>query len=111
MSGDRPAEIRPGMRDLRSQLMTGPMAAGAHADAGGRRPPAGRRPASTVDLIRDSAADPDVYLLRRQRTMAVAAEMTVFAGGRVDATDSTVADSWSGPAPEWFAGRLGCAAD
>jgi 8-oxo-dGTP pyrophosphatase MutT (NUDIX family) len=49
-----------------------------------------------------------VYLLRRQQTMAFAAGMTVFPGGRVDAPDPTVADSWSGPSPEWFGERLGC---
>src|SRR5207237_115513 len=53
---------------------------------------------------------PEVYLLRRQRTMAFAAGMTVFPGGRADTTDSTVADSWFGPSPEWFADRLGCSA-
>jgi 8-oxo-dGTP pyrophosphatase MutT (NUDIX family) len=58
-----------------------------------------------------SAGGPEVYLLRRQRTMAFAAGMTVFPGGRVDATDSTVADSWSGPAPAWFGERFGCSAD
>ncbi|TDD27522.1 NUDIX hydrolase [Kribbella turkmenica] len=72
------------------------------------RTPAEPRPASTVILLRGTAAGPEVYLLRRQRTMAFAAGMTVFPGGRVDATDSTVADSWSGPAPAWFADRLGC---
>jgi 8-oxo-dGTP pyrophosphatase MutT (NUDIX family) len=40
--------------------------------------------------------------------MAFAAGMTVFPGGRVDATDSSIADSWSGPSPEYFGERLGC---
>ena len=26
----------------------------------------------------------------------------------MDATDSSIADSWSGPPPEWFGERLGC---
>src|SRR2546428_2199539 len=99
--------------------MTGRMAAVALEYAEGARTPAEPRPASTVILLRDAPATapaglanpprpagaatarPEVYLLRRQRTMAFAAGMTVFPGGRVDATDSTVADSWSGPAPEW----------
>jgi 8-oxo-dGTP pyrophosphatase MutT (NUDIX family) len=68
------------------------------------------RPASTVILLRDTAAGPEVYLLRRQQTMAFAAGMTVFPGGRVDVTDSSIADSWSGPSPSWFAERLGCPA-
>jgi 8-oxo-dGTP pyrophosphatase MutT (NUDIX family) len=107
------------MRDLKSELMTGRMAEVALEYAHGTRTPADPRPASTVILLRDApagaaegdASGPEVYLLRRQRTMAFAAGMTVFPGGRVDATDSTVADSWSGPAPAWFAERLGCAAE
>src|SRR2546422_4362467 len=106
------------MRDLKSQLMNGRMAEVAIEYARGSRTPARPRPASTVILLRDTptaptpSADPaaaaevggvvggpEVYLLRRQRTMAFAAGMTVFPGGRVDATDSTVADSWSGPSP------------
>ncbi|HEY3511242.1 MULTISPECIES: NUDIX hydrolase [Kribbella] len=115
------------MRDLRSQLMTGRMAEVALEYARGTRTPSAPRPASTVVLLRDVSAGPgdaasaaglersasgvEVYLLRRQRTMAFAAGMTVFPGGRVDPTDSTVADSWSGPAPEWFGERLGCSAE
>lgn len=72
------------------------------------RTPVEARPAATVILLRDAPAGLEVYLLRRQRTMAFAAGMTVFPGGRVDATDSSVADSWSGPSPAWFAARLGC---
>jgi 8-oxo-dGTP pyrophosphatase MutT (NUDIX family) len=84
------------------------MAEVALAYASGSRTPAASRPAATVILLRDTPAGPEVYLLRRQRTMAFAAGMTVFPGGRVDATDSSVADSWSGPQPAWFASRLGC---
>ena len=38
------------------------------------RTPSEPRPASTVILLRDTAAGPEVYLLRRQLTMAFAAE-------------------------------------
>jgi 8-oxo-dGTP pyrophosphatase MutT (NUDIX family) len=69
------------------------------------------RPASTVILLRDTATGPEVYLLRRQQSMAFAAGMTVFPGGRVDPTDSSIADSWSGPPPSEFGDRLGCSAD
>ncbi|MFG1906591.1 NUDIX hydrolase [Kribbella sp. NPDC048928] len=118
------------MRDLKSQLLTGRMAETAREYLQGTRTPAEPRPASTVILLRNplphapnvvgaadgvraagSAGGPEVYLLRRQRTMAFAAGMTVFPGGRVDATDSTVADSWSGPTPAWFGERFGCSAD
>ncbi|MEU4608682.1 NUDIX hydrolase [Kribbella sp. NPDC023972] len=96
------------VRDLKSELLSGRMASAALEFVRAGRTPSEPRPASTVILLRDTAAGPEVYLLRRHRTMAFAAGMTVFPGGRVDATDSTVADSWSGPAPAWFAGRLGC---
>jgi 8-oxo-dGTP pyrophosphatase MutT (NUDIX family) len=69
------------------------------------------RPASTVILLRDTATGPEVYLLRRQQSMAFAAGMTVFPGGRVDPTDSSIADSWSGPPPSEFGDRLRCSAD
>jgi 8-oxo-dGTP pyrophosphatase MutT (NUDIX family) len=59
----------------------------------------------------EASGGPEVYLLRRQRTMAFAAGMTVFPGGRVDPADSAIADSWSGPPPEEFATRLGCSAE
>lgn len=99
------------VRDLKSQLLSGRMAAEALSFAREGRVPAEPRPASTVILLRDSPHGPEVYLLRRQLTMAFAAGMTVFPGGRVDPTDSSIADSWSGPPPEWFGERLGCSAD
>jgi 8-oxo-dGTP pyrophosphatase MutT (NUDIX family) len=97
--------------DLKSQLMSGRMAAEALSFVRERRTPVVARPASTVILLRDTAAGPEVYLLRRQQSMAFAAGMTVFPGGRVDATDSSIADSWSGPSPEWFGERMGCSAE
>ncbi len=98
------------VRDLKSQLLSGRMAETALEFARDGRMPVESRPASTVILLRDTAAGPEVYLLRRQRSMAFAAGMTVFPGGRVDPTDATIADSWSGPSPAWFAARLGCSA-
>ncbi|MEV8376942.1 NUDIX hydrolase [Kribbella sp. NPDC056861] len=97
--------------DLKSQLMSGRMADAALSFVRERRTPVEARPASTVILLRDTAAGPEVYLLRRQQSMAFAAGMTVFPGGRVDATDSSIADSWSGPSPEWFGERMGCSAE
>jgi len=96
------------VRDLKSQLMSGRMAAEALSFARDGRTAVEPRPASTVILLRDTASRPEVYLLRRQQSMAFAAGMTVFPGGRVDATDASIADSWSGPSPSWFAERLGC---
>jgi 8-oxo-dGTP pyrophosphatase MutT (NUDIX family) len=101
------------VRDLESELMTGRMAEVALEYARGSRPPTTPRPAATVILLRNTPArgGPEVYLLRRQRTMAFAAGMTVFPGGRVDPADSGIADSWSGPPPGAFADRLGCSAE
>jgi 8-oxo-dGTP pyrophosphatase MutT (NUDIX family) len=99
------------VRDLKSQLLSGRMAAEALSFTREGRAPAGPRAASTVILLRDTAQGPEVYLLRRQQSMAFAAGMTVFPGGRVDPTDASIADSWSGPSPESFGARLGCSAD
>jgi 8-oxo-dGTP pyrophosphatase MutT (NUDIX family) len=99
------------VRDLKSQLLSGRMAAEALSFAREGRTAAEPRPAATVILLRDTATGPEVYLLRRQQSMAFAAGMTVFPGGRVDPTDSSIADSWSGPSPSWFGERLGCSAE
>ncbi|TCO47662.1 hypothetical protein EV646_105215 [Kribbella antiqua] len=96
---------------MQSRLLSGRMASAALTFVREGGTPVEPRPASTVILLRDSAAGPEVYLLRRQRTMAFAAGMTVFPGGRVDVGDASVADSWAGPAAEWFGERLGCSGD
>ncbi len=51
----------------------------------------------------------EVYLLRRQTSMAFAGGMSVFPGGGVDPRDFDIetADHWAGPAPEVWAERLG----
>lgn len=99
------------VRDLKAQLLSGRMAADALSFVREPRAAVESRPASTVILLRDTDHGPEVYLLRRQQSMAFAAGMTVFPGGRVDPTDSSIADSWSGPSPEWFGERMGCSAD
>lgn len=47
------------------------------------------RPASTVVLLRDSSQRPVTYLMRRASSMAFAAGMHVFPGGRIDDADVT----------------------
>lgn len=64
--------------------------------------------ASTVMVIRDSDAGPEVFVARRVRGMAFAGGMTVFPGGGVDAADDDPNLAWTGPEPHWWAGRLGC---
>lgn len=75
--------------------------------ADGRRTPAEPRNAATVVLMRDGTDGPEVYLLRRQASMAFAAGMCVFPGGGVDPRDFDRAIAWAGPAPGDWAGRLG----
>ena len=64
--------------------------------------------AASVILVRDSAAGPEVFLLRRVRGMAFAGGMTVFPGGGVDPRDADVTVAWTGPVPEWWAAVFGC---
>jgi len=65
------------------------------------------RPASTVMVLRDSAAGLQVYVLRRVAAMAFAPEMTVFPGGAVDPADHDPSINWTGPDESWWAARLG----
>ncbi|HYU86631.1 MAG TPA: NUDIX hydrolase [Kribbellaceae bacterium] len=97
---------REAARGLRARPLAGRLAEVAlawHREGGTAPEP---RPAATVILLRDPG--PQVYLLRRTASMAFAAGMTVFPGGRVDPSDSAVADAWTGPSPEEFGTRLGC---
>jgi 8-oxo-dGTP pyrophosphatase MutT (NUDIX family) len=89
----------------------------AHAYAAGEATPAEPRNAATVVLLRDGslhghAPGPEVYLLRRQTSMAFAGGMCVFPGGGVDPRDLdddlTERDLWAGPSPEEWAQRLAC---
>ena len=81
----------------------------ARAFAAGERTPAEPRDAATVVLMRPgtTATGPEVYLLRRQASMAFAAGMCVFPGGGVDPRDFDHAVAWAGPAPAEWAERLG----
>lgn len=80
----------------------------ATAFAGGMAAkPANPQRASTVVLVRDGMQGPDVYLMRRTRSMAFAASMHVFPGGGVDPRDCDVDLPWSGPAPRRWAAVLG----
>jgi 8-oxo-dGTP pyrophosphatase MutT (NUDIX family) len=66
------------------------------------------RDSASVVLLRDGAAGPEVYLLRRRPTMAFAAGMHVFPGGSVDARDAEAARHWSGPPPAEWAAAFSC---
>lgn len=64
--------------------------------------------AATVVLLRDGVEGVEAYFLRRQRSMAFAAGMYVFPGGRVDPRDADADVRWVGPPPSVWAERFGC---
>src|SRR5882757_5628475 len=64
------------------------------------------RDASTVVLLRDGAAELEVWLLTRVTNMAFASGMSVFPGGQVDPADATL--PWAGRDPLQFAADFGC---
>lgn len=64
------------------------------------------RPASTVMLLRDGPAGVEVFMLRRQTTMAFAPGALVFPGGAVDPQDSDPSMPWAGPEPAQWAHSL-----
>jgi 8-oxo-dGTP pyrophosphatase MutT (NUDIX family) len=74
--------------------------------AEGRRTPAEPRDAATVVLMRPGADGPELYLLRRQTSMAFAGGMCVFPGGGVDPRDFDSAVAWAGPPPSAWAEQL-----
>ena len=86
------------------------LVAQARAYADGSATPAEPRDAATVVLLRPGreGGGSEVYLLRRQTSMAFAGGMCVFPGGGVDERDFDHAVAWAGPAPAEWAERLGC---
>ncbi|MGY1827035.1 NUDIX hydrolase [Blastococcus sp. SYSU DS0541] len=66
------------------------------------------RDAASVVLLRDGAAGPEVYLLRRRPTMAFAPGMHVYPGGSVDPRDREAAEHWAGPPPAEWAAAFSC---
>jgi len=68
----------------------------------GHHAPAKPRDAATVMLLRPGPSGLEVYMLRRQATMAFAPGAYVFPGGSVDARDADEQVAWAGPgAAEW----------
>src|ERR1700712_130130 len=59
--------------------------------------------------MRRGTEGPDVYLLRRQTSMAFAGGMCVFPGGGVDPRDFDHEVAWAGPSPDEWAAQLGTA--
>lgn len=69
------------------------------------------RDAATVILLRDGVHGVEVYLLRRVASMAFAAGMHVFPGGRVDPRDADPELAWAGPSRDDWAATLGADTD
>lgn len=88
------------------------LVAQARSYAAGDATPAEPRDAATVVLLRPGASGSELYLLRRQTSMAFAGGMCVFPGGGVDPRDfdDELVDRglWAGPSPAEWAARLGC---
>lgn len=82
------------------------LVAQARAFASGDSEPAAPRNAATVVLTRPGDAGPEVYLLRRQASMAFAAGFCVFPGGGVDDRDFEAHVDWAGPSVEQWAAQL-----
>jgi 8-oxo-dGTP pyrophosphatase MutT (NUDIX family) len=78
----------------------------ARAISDGRLAPAVPRDAATVILLRDTAAGPEAFLLRRTAELEFAPGACVFPGGSVDAHDADEGIAWSGPGPGDFGARL-----
>ena len=81
----------------------------ARAYADGSATPAEPHDAATVVLLRSGTSEqagPEIYLLRRQTSMAFAGGMCVFPGGGVDPRDFDHAVAWAGPSPREWAERL-----
>jgi 8-oxo-dGTP pyrophosphatase MutT (NUDIX family) len=58
------------------------------------------RDAATIVLLRDTERGVEAYLLRRVASMAFAAGMHVFPGGRVDPADTAAHTRWFGTNPQ-----------
>lgn len=82
------------------------LVAQARAFTSGDAEPAEPKNAATVVLTRPGASSPEVYLLRRQASMAFAAGFCVFPGGGVDARDFDADIAWAGPSPAQWAKQL-----
>ncbi|WP_285735992.1 NUDIX hydrolase [Kitasatospora phosalacinea] len=75
--------------------------------AAGELVPVPPKPSATVVLLREGAAGPEAYLLRRRATMAFAGGMYAYPGGGVDPRDREVRPPWAGPSTARWAGWLG----
>lgn len=71
--------------------------------------PAAAKDAATIAVVREGSKGLEVFLMRRQTSMAFAAGMYVFPGGGVWSEDAARIP-WVGPRADYFAARFGCSA-
>lgn len=71
--------------------------------------PAPAKDAATIAVVRPGQRGLEVFLMRRQASMAFAAGMYVFPGGGVHESDAEPLP-WLGPDATYFAARFGCEA-
>ena len=83
----------------------------ARGYADGSKEPVDTRDASTVALMRDGSAGPELYLLRRHLGMEFAGGFCVVPGGGVDARDFNHEIGWAGPSAEEWGVLLECSAE
>lgn len=101
-----PAEALAALRRL-SRGVPGDWTERALRIQAGEEEAAPARDASTVVLLRDGREGLEAYLLRRVATMAFAAGMYVYPGGRVDPRDAELpVNAWDGPPADDWAGIL-----
>lgn len=72
--------------------------------------PTPAKDAATIAVVRPGAAELEVFLMRRQASMAFAAGMYVFPGGGVHEADAEPLP-WLGPEAAHFAARFRCSVD
>ena len=81
---------------------------GARGFADGSKTPVATKDASTVVLMRDGSAGPEVYLLQRHLGMEFAGGFCVFPGGGVDPRDFDKEIGWAGPTVAEWGALLDC---
>ncbi|GAA1559618.1 NUDIX hydrolase [Streptomyces globosus] len=106
-NGEQGQQQTPGTRPAGGQWYPPEWPGRIRALADGSLTPVEPRCASTVMLLRDTAAGPVVHMLRRRASMAFAGGAYAYPGGGVDPRDEEHLVGWAGPGLGEWAERLG----
>ncbi|MHC6627055.1 NUDIX hydrolase [Streptomyces globosus] len=106
-NGEQGQQQTPGTRPAGGQWYPPEWPGRIRALADGSLTPVEPRRASTVMLLRDTAAGPVVHMLRRRASMAFAGGAYAYPGGGVDPRDEEHLVGWAGPGLGKWAERLG----